>query len=101
MVSKFEFFSYGFVSDFDIRISDLVAASPHSVPPWFQVLLSGSTFLVTFSRKEARTCSAHFAKCAELPASAFQTGQVRAPSGARVPCLPGLPAILNTAKARV
>ena len=27
MVSDFEFFSFGFVSDFDIRISDLVAAS--------------------------------------------------------------------------
>jgi hypothetical protein len=27
-VSNFEFFSFGFVSDFDIRISDLVGASP-------------------------------------------------------------------------
>jgi len=30
-VSSFEFFSFGFVSDFDIRISDLVAAAPRWV----------------------------------------------------------------------
>jgi len=32
VVSNFEFFSFGFVSDFDIRISDLVAVM---VENWF------------------------------------------------------------------
>jgi hypothetical protein len=68
VVSNFKFFSFGFVStlrssaraqndldrratedgsDFDIRISDLVAASPRWVHSWFQLLLLGLISIAT------------------------------------------------------
>jgi hypothetical protein len=63
----FRYSDFGFGFGFAAQCSSVVSSASFRF-----------NFLVTFSRKEAGTCSAHFAKCAELPTSALQTGQVRA-----------------------